>query len=65
MRMKEGHMKNGQLKPGYNVQMGTRNQFILFYSIPSTAYRENYVYTVSGEKKNDLTFSFQMEPSYT
>jgi hypothetical protein len=33
MRMKEDHMKNGQLKPGYNVQMATQNQFILFYSI--------------------------------
>lgn len=22
MRMKEDHMKNGQFKPGYNVQMG-------------------------------------------
>lgn len=33
MRMKEGHMKNGQLKPGYNVQMATENQFILFYTI--------------------------------
>ena len=33
MRMKEDHMKNGQLKPGYNVQIGTENQFILFYSI--------------------------------
>lgn len=33
MRMKEDHMRNGQLKPGYNVQMGTENQFILGYSI--------------------------------
>ena len=33
MRMKEDHMKNGQLKPGYNVQMGTENQFIVFYTI--------------------------------
>lgn len=33
MRMKEDHMKNGQLKPGYNVQMATENQFILYYSI--------------------------------
>lgn len=33
MRMKEDHMKNGQLKPGYNVQMGTENQFIVGYSI--------------------------------
>jgi len=33
MRMKEDHMGNGQLKPGYNVQIGTQNQFILGYSI--------------------------------
>ena len=33
MRMKEDHMQNGQLKPGYNVQIGTENQFIIGYSI--------------------------------
>lgn len=33
MRMKEDHMKNGQLKPGYNVQIGTENQFIIGYSL--------------------------------
>lgn len=33
MRMKEDHMMNGQLKPGYNVQIGTENQFVLDYSI--------------------------------
>lgn len=33
MRMKEDHMHNGQLKPAYNVQIGTENQFILGYSI--------------------------------
>lgn len=33
MRMKEDHMNNGQLKPGYNVQIGTENQFIVNYSI--------------------------------
>src|SRR5690606_9875280 len=33
MRMKEDHMKNGQLKPGYNVQIGTENQFVVGYSI--------------------------------
>lgn len=30
---KEDHMKNGQLKLGYNVQMSTEHQFILFYTI--------------------------------
>nr|WP_199616837.1 IS1182 family transposase [Paenibacillus alkalitolerans] len=33
MRMKEDHMRNGQLKPGYNVQLGTENQFIVGYSL--------------------------------
>jgi hypothetical protein len=33
MRMKEDHMLNGQLKPGYNVQIGTENQFVVGYSI--------------------------------
>jgi len=33
MRMKEDPMQSKQLKPGYNVQIGTENQFILGYSI--------------------------------
>lgn len=33
MRMKEDHMRNGQLKPGYNIQMGTEGQFITGFSI--------------------------------
>lgn len=33
MRLKEDHMKNGQLKPAYNVQISTSNQFIVNYSI--------------------------------
>ncbi len=33
MRMKDGHMKNGQLKAAYNVQLSTNNQFIVDYSI--------------------------------
>lgn len=33
MRMKDDHMKNGQLKAGYNVQMSTHGQFIAHYSI--------------------------------
>ncbi|MFP3386565.1 IS5/IS1182 family transposase, partial [Tritonibacter sp. SIMBA_163] len=33
MRMKDDHMKNGQLKAAYNVQMATENQFILYYSM--------------------------------
>jgi transposase len=33
MRMKDDHMKNGQLKPGYNWQLSTQNQVILNYTI--------------------------------
>ena len=33
MHMKEDHMRNGQLKPGYNVQVGTCNDFITTWSI--------------------------------
>lgn len=33
MRMKEDHMGNGQLKPAYNPQITTQNQFILNYTL--------------------------------
>ena len=33
MRMKEDHMKNGQLKPAYNVQASTNNQFVVSYTL--------------------------------
>jgi len=33
MRMKEDHMKNGQLKPAYNVQLSSNNQFVVNYSL--------------------------------
>lgn len=33
MRMKDDHMMNGQLKAGYNLQIATENQFVLYYEI--------------------------------
>lgn len=33
MRMKEDHMRNGQLKAGYNIQAATYQQFVLGYDI--------------------------------
>jgi hypothetical protein len=33
MRMKEAHMLNGQLKPGYNAQISTNNQIIITYTV--------------------------------
>jgi transposase len=37
MKMKEDHMKNRTLKPGYNVQIGTENQMIVGFSIHQTS----------------------------
>ena len=37
MRMKEDHMKNGQLKPAYNIQISTENQIITHYSTHQTS----------------------------
>ena len=33
MRMKEDHMKNGQLKPAYNVQFGVDSEYIVWVSV--------------------------------
>ncbi len=32
MRMKEDHMKNGQLKPAYNIQFGVDSEYIVLVS---------------------------------
>lgn len=36
MRMKDDHMQNGQLKPGYNLQASTNNQYITGYTLGQT-----------------------------
>jgi hypothetical protein len=33
MRMKEDHLGNGQLKPAYNIQIGTENRFVVGYAL--------------------------------
>lgn len=33
MRLKDDHMKNGQLKAAYNIQLATQNQFIVGFDI--------------------------------
>jgi transposase len=37
MRMKDDHMGNGQLKPAYNLQISTNNQYVTSYSIHQKA----------------------------
>lgn len=36
MRMKDDHMQNGQLKPGYNLQASTNNQYLTNYTLAQT-----------------------------
>ena len=36
MTMKDDHMRNGQLKPAYNWQISTQNQYILGYTLHQT-----------------------------
>ena len=33
MRMKDDYMRNGQLKPGYNLQIATEKQYVLAYDL--------------------------------
>lgn len=35
MRMKEDHMRNGQLKPGYNIQLAVNSEYITGYHVSS------------------------------
>jgi len=37
MRMKEDHLRNGQLKAAYNIQTGTENQFVVGFSVHQEA----------------------------
>lgn len=43
MRMKEDHMKNGQFKPTYNIQLGVKGEYIVGVDI-------------SSERSDQLTF---------
>jgi len=36
MRMKDDYMQNGQLKPGYNLQISTNNQYVANYTTEQT-----------------------------
>jgi transposase len=62
MRMKEDHMRNGQLKPGYNVQISTNNQYIAAYSIHQSStdtgtligHLQQHIHN-TGAKPNNVT----------
>lgn len=62
MRMKDDHMKNGQLKPGFNVQLGTENQFIINYTIHQEAGDTSTFKEHMGETKTLLEDIGQQVP---
>jgi hypothetical protein len=54
MRMKEDHMLNGPLKPGYNWQISTENQCILGYPIHQTTNDTNTLQNHMESLKENL-----------
>lgn len=58
MRMKEDPMKNGQLKPGYNVQLAASTLPMPKAVIAGAGYgsEENYLYALGGEKEPSFEF---------
>lgn len=36
MRMKDDHLQNGQLKPGYNLQASTNSHYVVNYTLGQT-----------------------------
>ena len=58
MRMKEDHMKNGQLKPAYNLQVSSNNQYITHYSIHQATTDS----TTLPQHLNDFIGHYQVTP---
>ena len=74
MRMKDDHMRNAQLKPGYNVQLGVEGEYITGVSVSS---ERNDVHTMIpflenmeqqlGREYQDITMDagYESEENYT
>lgn len=74
MRMKEDAMKNGQLKPAYNVQYGSNSEFILWASVgPQTTdtntlipFLQDFEKHYGKRCKNVIADAgYESEPNYT
>ena len=53
MHMKEEHMRNGQLKPGYNIQVATTDQYVIDFALyPNpTDFKQYYITYTMYEKE--------------
>jgi transposase len=58
MRMKDDHMQNGQLKPGYNVQLAVESEYIIGVGLFPDA---NDVWTLKPTLENMYAFNPTME----
>ncbi len=54
MRIKEDYMKNGQFKPGYNLQVAKNSQFVLSYN----------VYQNSNDTRTMISFLNSIQETY-
>ncbi|MHD0383808.1 IS1182 family transposase [Staphylococcus simulans] len=67
MRMKDDHMMNGQLKPAYNIQVGTNNQFALAFGVyqnpTDTRTLERFLYRVQ-ELNGDIPENVVCDAGY-
>ena len=50
--MKEDHMKNGQLNPGFNIQAATTDQYVVDYAIFPNKTDIKTLEPVFGQLKN-------------
>ena len=73
MRMKDDHMQNGQLKPAYNIQIATENQFFTHYDFyPNPTDTLTYIPFMNGfngrygkyPKKNVADSGYGSEENY-
>lgn len=59
MRMKEDHMGNGQLKPGYNLQHGVDSEYITWLTIGPQATDTTTLVPFLKETEEYLAFKYQ------
>lgn len=60
MHMKEDHMRNGQLKPGYNIQAATSNQYVIDYALfPNPTDFKTFEPFLDQMKRRNLLDKFQ------
>ena len=59
MHMKEDHMKNGQLKPGYNIQIGVEGEYIVGVDVSSERADQLTFIPFLNKLENDLPEKFK------